>query len=97
MTYHGVARAVGCGSCQAIGMALKHNPFSPLVPCHRVIKTNLTPGGFFGARTGPEVVRKLALLAEEGVFFDRGRLQNRALIVDYPTLSTMPDGRLLGR
>jgi len=85
MTYRGVARVIGCGSCQAIGGALKHNPFSPLVPCHRVIKTDLTSGGFAGARTGPEVVRKLALLADEGVFFVEGRLQDPALVFDPPS------------
>jgi methylated-DNA-[protein]-cysteine S-methyltransferase len=69
MTYQGVARAIGCASCQAIGGALKRNPFAPEVPCHRVIKSDLSPGGFFGARQGEALDRKLALLAAEGVVF----------------------------
>lgn len=95
MTYQGVARAIGCGSCQAIGGALKQNPFSPFVPCHRVIKTDLTAGGFAGARTGPEVARKLALLAGEGVLFINGRLQDPALVFDPPGQGNQP-GELSG-
>lgn len=75
MTYQGLARAIGCRSCQAVGQALKRNPFAPAVPCHRVIKSDLTLGGFAGQRHGEEVVRKLALLAGEGVLFVDGHLQ----------------------
>lgn len=81
MTYQGLARAIGCGSCQAVGQALRRNPLAPAVPCHRVIKSDLSIGGFAGAREGGEVVRKLALLAEEGVLFTNGRLQNPELVI----------------
>lgn len=87
MTYQGLARAIGCGSCQAVGQALKRNPFAPAVPCHRVIKSDLSPGGFAGAREGEELGRKLALLAGEGVFFDNGRLRNPELVVMLPCRS----------
>lgn len=76
MTYQGLARAIGCASCQAVGQALKKNPFAPSVPCHRVIKSDLTIGGYAGASDGDQVHRKLALLAEEGVVFVNGRLQD---------------------
>lgn len=82
MSYQGVARAVGCGSCQAVGQALKRNPFAPAVPCHRVIKSDLSPGGFVGARQGEALGRKLSILAGEGVFFEKGRLQNPGLVID---------------
>jgi len=75
MTYQGVARAIGCTSCQAVGQALKRNPFAPAVPCHRVIKSDLSLGGFVGQRHGEEIDRKLALLAGEGVLFVDGHLQ----------------------
>lgn len=81
MTYQGVARAIGCRSCQAVGQALKRNPLAPTVPCHRVIKSDLSIGGFVGAREGEAVARKLALLAGEGVVFEKGRLQNRELLL----------------
>ena len=74
-TYGLLARHLGCRSAQAVGQALRRNPFAPEVPCHRVIATDLRIGGFCGARTGAQIRRKLRLLAQEGVAFDaRGRL-----------------------
>ena len=71
-TYGRLARQVGCASAQAVGQALRHNPYAPAVPCHRVIAADLTPGGFNGRRSGPELARKRALLAAEGVAFGAG-------------------------
>jgi methylated-DNA-[protein]-cysteine S-methyltransferase len=75
-TYKHLARAVGCGSSRAVGQALKVNPYAPRVPCHRVIRSDLTIGGFSGAVRGPQIERKKALLLEEGIRFDRDRLGN---------------------
>jgi methylated-DNA-[protein]-cysteine S-methyltransferase len=73
-TYALLARAVGCGSSQAIGQALKRNIYAPEVPCHRIIKSDLSIGGFGGDRGGPEIQRKLTLLKKEGVTFKDGML-----------------------
>lgn len=73
-TYKLLARAVGCGSCQAVGQALRHNPYAPEVPCHRVIRSDLTIGGFAGKTDGDKIRSKLRLLASEGVEFTQGRL-----------------------
>ncbi|MFO7822092.1 MAG: MGMT family protein [Lentisphaeria bacterium] len=73
-TYKALVEYLGCGSCQAVGQALRHNSHAPVVPCHRVIASDLTIGGFAGRRSGPEVARKLRLLATEGVEFRNGRL-----------------------
>ena len=76
-TYGGVARAVGCRCCRAVGQALRRNPFAPQVPCHRVIAGDFTLGGFNGHRDGAEPVRKRRRLAKEGVRFDAaGRLDD---------------------
>ena len=75
-TYKRGAEAVVCGSSQAVGQALKHNPFAPWVPCHRVIASDLTLGGFAGKRQGAEIRRKRALLASEGVGFSHGVLSD---------------------
>lgn len=77
-TYGLLARAVGCGSSRAVGQALRRNPFAPRIPCHRVIASDLTIGGFSGKRAGVHIMRKLALLRAEGVQFERGRLANRS-------------------
>jgi methylated-DNA-[protein]-cysteine S-methyltransferase len=74
ITYAALGRRIGCRSPRAIGQALRANPFAPEVPCHRVIASDLTPGGFSGRTSGPELNRKLRLLAAEGVFFKKGRL-----------------------
>ena len=72
VTYAEMARELDCGSAQAIGQALKRNPFAPEVPCHRVVRTNLTIGGYDGETDGDMLQRKLALLRGEGVKFDAG-------------------------
>jgi methylated-DNA-[protein]-cysteine S-methyltransferase len=47
LTYKEVAVAIGKPKAyRAVGNALNKNPFAPEVPCHRVIKSNGTPGGF---------------------------------------------------
>ncbi|NOX25412.1 MAG: MGMT family protein [Deltaproteobacteria bacterium] len=73
-TYKLLAAAVGCRSCQAVGQALRRNPFAPQVPCHRVIKSDLSLGGFMGECGGAARQRKIALLRREGVIFKGGRL-----------------------
>ncbi len=46
-TYKEVAVAVGHPKAyRAVGNALNKNPFAPAVPCHRVIKSDGSPGGF---------------------------------------------------
>ncbi len=66
VTYGELAKRIGCRSAQAVGQALRRNPFAPDVPCHRVVAANGNPGGYFGQRGGELVERKLCLLEEEG-------------------------------
>ncbi len=73
-TYAALARSIRCGSARAVGQALRRNPFAPVVPCHRVIASDLTLGGFAGKTSGAAVARKKRLLAKEGVRFAGGRL-----------------------
>lgn len=79
-TYKIIAAYLRCGSCRAVGQALRRNPFAPRVPCHRVIASDLSPGGFCGAEAGAPLRRKLRLLAREGVQFRKGRLAIPKLI-----------------
>lgn len=69
-TYKLLAAAIECGSNQAVGQALKRNPFAPEVPCHRVVRTDLSIGGFYGQTEGEEIARKKNMLHEEGVDLD---------------------------
>ena len=65
ISYGELARRVGCGSAQAVGQALKRNPFAPDVPCHRVIASDGSIGGFGGEREGEKIERKKKLLELE--------------------------------
>ena len=81
-TYGALAKRVGCASAQAVGGALRNNPFAPRVPCHRVLAADGSIGGFNGHRKGAEIARKIALLRSEGVALDgEGRLRNRAQMI----------------
>ena len=77
-TYKIIAKFIGCKSCQAVGQALKRNPFAPRVPCHRVISSDLTIGGFGGDTEGKKIKEKLKLLSKEGVKFNDGRLADNS-------------------
>ncbi len=73
-TYGMLARAIRCGSPRAVGQALRRNPFAPEVPCHRVVASDRTLGGFMGKRSGAELRRKRRMLEAEGVRFDGDRV-----------------------
>ena len=59
-SYGSVAKATGGGSARAVGGVMAANPFAPIVPCHRVVRSDLTLGGYGG---GLDV--KLAILSRE--------------------------------
>lgn len=65
ISYGELARRIGCRSAQAVGQALKRNPFAPDVPCHRVISADGTLGGYNGHSNGEELERKRQLLRSE--------------------------------
>jgi len=64
-TYGHIALHLGLpGGARAVGMALAHNPFPILIPCHRAIRAGGELGGYQGG-----VTMKRALLAMEGIEF----------------------------
>jgi methylated-DNA-[protein]-cysteine S-methyltransferase len=71
-TYRDIALALGIRSSQAIGQALKRNPFAPEVPCHRVISSTGKIGGFYGESAGPRIDQKVAMLRDEGILLEAG-------------------------
>ena len=63
-TYGDIAQELGDpGLARAVGQAMGHNPFAPVVPCHRVLAAGQKPGGF-SASGG--ALTKLRMLAIEG-------------------------------
>ena len=63
ISYGGLAEMIGRPNAhRAVGSAMNKNPFAPIVPCHRVVKSNGELGGFGG---GSKL--KIKRLQEEGV------------------------------
>lgn len=64
-SYRDITQAIHCpGGFRAVGAANSSNPIPILIPCHRVICADGTPGGYAG---GTQL--KEALLALEGIHF----------------------------
>ncbi|KFA78939.1 hypothetical protein S40288_00551 [Stachybotrys chartarum IBT 40288] len=74
VTTYGLLAAHLGTSPRAVGNALRRNPFAPAVPCHRVVATGGTLGGFKGSwprdGEGITITEKKKLLKEEGVRLD---------------------------
>ncbi|KAK5094172.1 hypothetical protein LTR24_003777 [Lithohypha guttulata] len=73
-TYAALAEHLG-SAARAVGNGMRNNPFAPPVPCHRVLASDGTLGGYGGdwGREGkytPKQEAKVKLLGEEGVKFD---------------------------
>lgn len=61
LSYSEVARRAGSPrACRAVGNIMNRN-YDPKVPCHRVIKSDGTPGGYRGGTK-----EKIAKLKKEG-------------------------------
>jgi len=75
-TYKGLAQALHTKAYRAIGQILKKNPDAPLVPCHRVVKSDGTIGGYMGAASSATIKRKRKILMGEGIMFDKHRIKN---------------------
>ncbi|MDP1552135.1 MAG: MGMT family protein [Methanobacteriaceae archaeon] len=70
-SYHLLAKYLGNEKgARAVGNVLSSNPFPIIIPCHRVIRSDGTLGGFQGG-----LDMKKALLENEGINFDnKGKL-----------------------
>jgi methylated-DNA-[protein]-cysteine S-methyltransferase len=65
-TYGDIARIAGRPKAsRAVGRILNKNPTPIVVPCHRVVMSDGTIGGYAFGKS-----RKKALLEEEGIGFD---------------------------
>ena len=73
-TYKEIASALNTKAYQAVGNAMAKNPNLISVPCHRVIRSDLSIGGFAGQTRGAEITRKQILLKQEGILFDNEKL-----------------------
>lgn len=76
-TYSGLAAKISApGAARAVGTALANNPFPLIIPCHRVVRADGSPGGFGGG-----IRMKKELLGKEGVVSDtKGRVLAKCFI-----------------
>lgn len=61
-TYKQIAEALDTKAYRAVGTAIGRNPLPIIIPCHRVVRSDLHVGGFFG---GTEM--KKEILENEGI------------------------------
>jgi methylated-DNA-[protein]-cysteine S-methyltransferase len=79
-SYGEVAKAVG-GGPRAVGQIMARNPFAPICPCHRVVRSDFTLGGYGGGLN-----LKLAFLKRE----TRGYSSKKEIAVDSKKLQVFP-------
>jgi len=79
-SYGGVAKAAG-GGARAVGNVMASNPFAPVVPCHRIVSSDFTLGGYGGGLDA-----KLAFLKRER----RGFSAEREIAVNGRKLRLFP-------
>ena len=69
-TYKKIAKKIGRPNAyRAVGNALHKNPLAPIVPCHRVVRSD---GGFGGEKKGAESRRNR--LEKEGISTKNGKV-----------------------
>jgi len=79
-SYKWVAEKIGRpGAFRAVGQALNRNPIPVIVPCHRVIKSDLKLGGFSrGAKVKKELLLSEGLTVRKGTVIINQKKGNNA-------------------
>ncbi len=70
-TYKALAEAIKSKAYRAVGSAMHKNPYSPEVPCHRVINADGKIGGFASG-----IKNKIKLLEKEGLEIKNNKIQD---------------------
>lgn len=79
-SYGAIAKAVG-GGARAVGNVMAANPFAPIVPCHRVVKSDFRLGGYGGG-----LKAKIEFLQRE----KRGFTNSKEIQVNGKSLTAFP-------
>mgnify|MGYP001576300440 CR=1 FL=1 len=61
-TYKILAERIGIKAYRAVGLACAKNPYAPNIPCHRVVNSDGSLGGY-----SEGIERKITLLKQEGI------------------------------
>jgi len=70
-TYKIIAKKLGTKAYRAVGNAMNKNPYSPNVPCHRVVNSDGKIGGF-----ALGVKNKIKILEKEGIKIKNNKIEN---------------------
>lgn len=70
-TYKILAKKLRTRAYRAVGNAMNKNPYSPKVPCHRVINSDGKIGGFASG-----IKKKIAMLKKEGIKIKNNKIEN---------------------
>jgi methylated-DNA-[protein]-cysteine S-methyltransferase len=73
-TYGLIARKLHTKAYRAVGNACRKNPYAPKVPCHRVVRSDGTVGGFGGRTSGSTIEKKIQMLRAENVEVRHGKI-----------------------
>ncbi len=79
-TYKILAEKLNTKAYQAVGQALRKNPYAPTVPCHRVVSSSGHLHGFKGEREGKPMEEKKTLLEQEGVKIEKNKVDLKKYI-----------------
>lgn len=75
-SYGKIAAQVGHPrACRFVGTTLARNPLPILIPCHRIVRADGAPGGFYA---GTDLKKRMLLLEKQNVVLDNG-LQKSSL------------------
>jgi O-6-methylguanine DNA methyltransferase len=71
-SYSDVANAIGKpGAQRAVGTVMARHCLAYIIPCHRVVKNDLSPGRFSSSES------KVEMLKAEGIGMDGGRIREK--------------------
>ena len=75
-TYKALAEKLNTKAYRAVGQAMRCNPYAPEVPCHRVVSSDGSIGGFMGMKNpnSKEIKKKISMLSKEGVEIKNNRI-----------------------
>jgi len=73
-SYSWVAKKIGSPkAARAVGTVLKKNPFAPLIPCHRVVKSDGSLGGYSRGLKKKKELLKLESSIIKSIIFTNNR------------------------
>jgi O-6-methylguanine DNA methyltransferase len=72
-TYKDIAHLLGVRAYRAVGQALRRNRSLVVIPCHRVVRSDGSLGGYVGEE---DSARKAVLLRKEGIVIENGRIKD---------------------